>query len=56
LNYFDDWITNGFVERENNRIKTVKRMAYGYRNMDNFGMTILPTNPGCGARLSHLFK
>ncbi|MCD6358437.1 MAG: ISL3 family transposase, partial [Dehalococcoidia bacterium] len=36
LNYFDYRITNGFVEGKNNRIKTIKRMAYGYRNMDNF--------------------
>jgi len=31
LNYFDCRITNGFVEGKNNRIKTIKRMAYGYR-------------------------
>ena len=36
LNYFDYRITNGFVEEQNNRIKTIKRMAYGYWNMDNF--------------------
>jgi transposase len=28
LNYFDYRITNGFVEGKNNRIKTIKRMAY----------------------------
>jgi transposase len=54
LNYFDYRITNGFVEGKNNRIKTIKRMAYGYRNMDNFRMRILATNPGCGGKLSHL--
>lgn len=54
LNYFDHRITNGFVEGKNNRIKTIKRMGYGYRNMDNFRMRILATNPGYGARLSHL--
>jgi len=54
LNYFDYRITNGFVEGKNNRIKTIKRMGYGYRNMDNFRMRILATNPGCGGRLSHL--
>ena len=54
LNYFDYRITNGFVEGKNNRIKTIKRMAYGYRNMDNFRMRILASNPGCGGRLSHL--
>ena len=54
LNYFDCRITNGFVEGKNNRIKTIKRMAYGYRNMDNFRMRILATNPGCEVRVSHL--
>jgi len=54
LNYFDYRITNGFVEGKNNRIKTIKRMAYGYRNMDNFRMRILAANPGCEVRVSHL--
>ena len=44
LNYFDYWITNGFVEGKNNRIKTIKRMAYGYRNMANFRLRILTAN------------
>ena len=55
LNYFDYRITNGFVEGKNNRIKTIKRMAYGYRNMSNFRLRILATNskdPEVG--LSHL--
>jgi transposase len=54
LNYFDYRITNGFVEGKNNRIKTIKRMAYGYRNMDNFRIRILATNPGCEVRVSPL--
>ena len=54
LNYFDYRITNGFVEGKNNRIKTIKRMAYGYRNMDNFRLRILAANPGCEATVSHL--
>jgi len=54
LNYFDYRLTNGFVEGKNNRIKTIKRMAYGYRNMDNFRMRILATNPGCEVRVPHL--
>ena len=44
LNYFDYRITNGFVEGKNNRIKTIKRMAYGYRNLNNFRLRILATN------------
>lgn len=54
LNYFDYPITNGFVEGKNNRIKTIKRSAYGYRNMGNFRMRILATNPGCEVKVSHL--
>jgi len=54
LNYFDFRITNGFVEGKNNRIKTIKRMAYGYRNMDNFRLRILATNPGFEVKVSHL--
>jgi transposase len=54
LNYFDYRLTNGFVEGKNNRIKTIKRMAYGYRNMNNFRIRILATNPGCEVRVSHL--
>ena len=37
-------ITDGFVEGKNNRIKTIKRMAYGYRNMNNFRIRILAAN------------
>ena len=54
LNYFEYRITNGFVEGKNNRIKTIKRMAYGYRNTDNFRLRILATNPGSEASLSYL--
>ena len=55
LNYFDYRITNGFVEGKNNRIKTIKRMAYGCRNMDNFRLRILATNSkGAGSSFSHL--
>lgn len=44
LNYFDHRYTNGFVEGKNNRIKVIKRMAYGYRNSHNFRQRILLTN------------
>ena len=55
LNYFDYPITNGLVEGKNNRIKTIKRMAYGCRNMDNFRLRILVTNSkGAGSGFSHL--
>jgi transposase len=44
LNYFDYRITNGFVEGKKDCIKTIKRMADGYRNLDNFRLRILATN------------
>jgi len=44
LNYFDHRYTNGFVEGKNNRIKVIKRVAYGYRNRQNFRQRILLTN------------
>jgi transposase len=36
LNYFIERITNGFVEGLNNGLRTMIRMAFGYRNFDNF--------------------
>ena len=59
LNYFDHRYTNGFVEGKNNRIKVIKRMAYGYRNNQNFRQRILlsnvkETNPRVARGLSHL--
>jgi transposase len=54
LNFFDYRITNGFVEGKNNRIKTIKRMAYGYRNMANFRLRILATNSKGIGSVSHL--
>ncbi len=53
-NHFDCRITNGFVGGKNNHIKTIRRTAYGYRNMDNFRMRILIANPGYGGTVSHL--
>ena len=44
LNYFDHPYTNGFLEGKNNRIKVIKRMAYGYRNATNFRQRIFLTN------------
>ena len=36
LNYFPHQITSGFVEGTVNKIKTLKRQAYGFRDMDYF--------------------
>ena len=44
LNYFDYPYTNGFLEGKNNRIKVIKRVAYGYRNAQNFSQRILLSN------------
>ena len=41
LNYFDDRITNGFVEGMNRAIRLIINRAYGYRNFENFRLQIL---------------
>ncbi len=41
LNFFDTKYTNGFTEGCNNKIKDLKRNAYGYRNFECFRKRIL---------------
>jgi transposase len=41
LNSFDCSYTNGFTEGVNNKIKVLKRNAYGYRNFRRFRNRIL---------------
>lgn len=41
LNYFNDRISNGVSEGVNNKIKLIKRMAYGFRNFEHFRLRIL---------------
>lgn len=41
LNAFDCEYTNGFTEGCNNKIKVLKRIAFGYRNFANFRQRIL---------------
>lgn len=41
LNYFALPYSNGFTEGMNNKIKTLKRQAYGFRNFDRFRVRIL---------------
>ena len=41
LNTFDVPYTNGFTEGCNNKIKVLKRNAYGYRNFERFRNRIL---------------
>jgi len=40
LNYFKHFITNGVVEGINNKIKTLKRQAYGFRDMAYFKLRL----------------
>ena len=40
LNYFKHRITNAVVEGTNNKIKTLKRQAYGYRDMEYFKLRL----------------
>lgn len=41
LTYFDERITNGFVEGTNTKIKLIKRRAFGFHNVENFRYRIL---------------
>jgi transposase len=41
LNYFIERITNGYVEGLNNGLRTMIRMAFGYRNFENFKLRAL---------------
>jgi transposase len=41
LNYFNDRVTNGFVEGINRAIRVIINRAYGYRNFDNFRLQVL---------------
>ena len=41
LNAFDCPYSNGFTEGTNNKIKVIKRNAYGYRNFENFRNRIM---------------
>jgi len=40
LNYFDERLTSGFVEGMNNKIKLLKRIAFGFRNFDHFALRV----------------
>ncbi len=35
-NFFETWITNAFTEWKNTKAKLLKRMAYWYKNKDNY--------------------
>ena len=40
-NIIDERISNGFIEGSNNKIKVLKRISYGVRNIDRFRNRIL---------------
>lgn len=46
LNYYDEPITSGKVEGVNNRIKTLLRTAYGYRDFEFFQLKIKSSHIG----------
>lgn len=41
LAYYDSHISTGPLERTNNKIKTMKRQAYGFRDQEFFKLKIL---------------
>lgn len=41
LNYFNKHITSGLVEGLNNKVKLIKRRAYGFRNFEHFRLRLL---------------
>jgi len=43
LAYFDHQTTQGIVEGINNKLKVIKRSAYGFRNFQNFQLRVLLT-------------
>lgn len=40
-NMFESNITNGLIEGLNNKIKSIKRTAFGYSNSSNFKKRVL---------------
>ena len=49
LNYFEERITNGFVEGINRAIRAIINRAYGFRNFDNFRLHVLAQHGSAGA-------
>ena len=56
LSYFTHRITNAVSEGLNSRIQTIKKMAYGFRNLEHFktaiyfhcgGLQLCPLVPSC---------
>lgn len=51
LAYYDYRISNGKVEGVNNKIKTIKRQAYGFRDDEYFKLRILSMHDDIYAKL-----
>jgi transposase len=52
--YFRHLITNAFAGAENSPIKTMKRMAHGYRDTASFRLRTLAAQPGLEVTFPHL--
>lgn len=50
LNYFHDHLTSGIVEGLNNKLKLIKRRAFGYRNFEHFRLRV---QVECSGRAAH---
>jgi len=48
LNYFHERLTSGLVEGLNNKLKLIKRRAFGYRNFAHFRLRVLVECAGHG--------
>lgn len=51
LAYYDYRISSGKVEGVNNKIKTIKRQAYGFRDDEYFKLQILSMHDDIDAKL-----
>ena len=51
LAYYDYRISSGKVEGVNNKIKTIKRQAYGFRDDDYFKLRVLSMHDDIYAKL-----
>jgi transposase len=54
LAYYDVMITSGPLEGTNNKIKTMKRQAYGFRDHEFFKLTQDPGDPRESVRASRM--
>lgn len=54
LAYFTYHTTNGYTEGVNTKLKTIKRLSYGFRNIDNYIRKALLTFIPIGLLLYHL--